>query len=143
MNRKQFRRDEIAFVEKNNMRASSYILWQILRQGQMQVSQRIIWLEKEAEMALIKNEIPILEYDTEKQAVLMPNERWNYEFTEKAVMLFMGPEINEYVMNHECELVGKFESVTKTSQVYNTVHKGVEVTFCQAPLGGTGAVQIM
>ena len=62
-------------------------------------------------MALIKNEIPILEYDTEEHAVdrksvvqgksvLMPGERWNYEFTEKAVMLFMEPEIDEYVINH-------------------------------------------
>ena len=94
-------------------------------------------------MALIKNEIPILEYDTEEHAVLMPGERWNYEFTEKAVMLFMEPEIDEYVINHECELVGKFESVTKTFLVYKTVHKGVPITFCQAPLGGAGAVQIM
>lgn len=42
----------------------------------------------------------------------MPGERWSYEFTEKAVMLFMEPEIEEYVINHECELVGEFESVT-------------------------------
>lgn len=49
-------------------------------------------------MALIKNEIPILEYDTEEHAVLMPGERWNYEFTEKAVMLFMEPEIDEYAL---------------------------------------------
>ena len=91
-------------------------------------------------MALIKNEIPILEYDTEEHAVLMPGERWNYEFTEKAVMLFMEPEIDEFVINHECELVGKFDSVTKTFLVYKTVHKGVTITFCQAPLGGAGAV---
>ena len=27
--------------------------------------------------------------------------------------------------------------------VYKTVHKGVPITFCQAPLGGAGAVQVM
>lgn len=37
-------------------------------------------------MALIKNEIPILEYDTEEKAVIMPRHLWNYKFTEKAVM---------------------------------------------------------
>lgn len=94
-------------------------------------------------MALIKNEIPILEYDTEEQAVLMPGERRDYKFTEKAIMLFMEPEIDEYVLTHDCEIVGKFESVTKTFLVYRTVHKGVLITFCQAPLGGAGAVQIM
>lgn len=94
-------------------------------------------------MALIKNEIPILEYDTEEQAVLMPGERWDYEFTDKVVMLFMEPEIDEYVASHDCEVVGEFVSVTKTFFVYKTVHKGEEITFCQAPLGGAGAVQIM
>lgn len=94
-------------------------------------------------MALIKNEIPILEYDTEEQAVLMPGERWNYEFTENVVMLFMEPEIDDYVASHDCEVVGEFVSVTKNFIVYKTVHKGEEITFCQAPLGGAGAVQIM
>ena len=94
-------------------------------------------------MALIKNEIPILEFDSEAQAVLMPGHGWDYKLTEKAVMLFMEPEIEEYVSKNKCEIVGKFESVTKTFYVYRTVHKGVEITFCQAPLGGAGAVQIM
>lgn len=58
-------------------------------------------------------------------------------------MLFMEPEIEEYVLNNKCAIVGKFESVTKTFFVYKTVHDDVEITFCQAPLGGVGAVQIM
>lgn len=58
-------------------------------------------------MALIKNEIPILEYDTEKQAVLMPGHSWDYHFTEKAVLLFMEPEIDEYVVTHNCEVIGR------------------------------------
>ena len=43
-------------------------------------------------MALIKNEIPILEFDSEEKAVLMPGHGWDYKFTEKAVMLFMEPD---------------------------------------------------
>lgn len=94
-------------------------------------------------MTLIRNEIPILEFDSEEQAVLMPGYGRDYKFTKKAVMLFMESEIEEYVSNNKCEIVGKFESVTKTYFVYKTVHNGVELTFCQAPLGGAGAVQIM
>ena len=94
-------------------------------------------------MALIKNEIPILEYDTQQQAILMPGHGQDYKFTKKAVMLFMEPEIEEYVASHPCEVVGEFETVTKTFLVYKTVHKGSEITFCQTPLGGAGAVQIM
>lgn len=93
-------------------------------------------------MTLIKNEIPILEYDTDKQAVLMPG-RFNYLFSEKAVLLFMEPEIDEYVAAHHCEEVGKFECVTKTFYAYKTKIQGTEITFAQVPLGGAGAVQIM
>lgn len=46
-------------------------------------------------MALVKNGIPILEYDTEEKAIIMPGHSWDYKFTEKAVMLFMEPEIDE------------------------------------------------
>ena len=94
-------------------------------------------------MALVKNEIPILEYDTEKQAVLMPGHSWDYHFTEKAVLLFMEPEIDAYVATHNCEVVGRFECVTKEFYVYQTEIRGKEITFVQAPLGGAGAVQIM
>ena len=43
-------------------------------------------------MALIKNEIPILEYDTDQEAIIMPGHSWDYQFTKKAVMLFMDTE---------------------------------------------------
>jgi len=94
-------------------------------------------------MALIKNDIPILEYDTSTQAVIMPGHLQDYNFNERAVMLFMEPEINEYVVEHNCEIVGQFENVTKIFNVYNTVVDGVNITFVQAPLGGAAAVQIM
>lgn len=94
-------------------------------------------------MAVIKNEIPILEYDTEAQAVLMPGEQWSNKFTDKVVMLFMDLEIQDYVASHKCEEVGEFVTVTKSFKVYKTVHKGEEITFCQTPLGGAAAVQVM
>lgn len=94
-------------------------------------------------MALIKNELPILEYDTEVQAVIMPDHAWDYHFTEKAVLLFMDSEIDAYVSSHNCEVIGKFESITKTFYVYKTKIQGKEIAFVQAPLGGAGAVQIM
>lgn len=93
-------------------------------------------------MALIKNEIPILEYDTDKQAVLMPG-RIERHFSQKAVLLFMEPEIDEYLAAHHCEEVGKFECVTKIFYAYKTKVQDTEVTFVQVPLGGAGAVQIM
>ncbi len=94
-------------------------------------------------MALIKNEIPILEYDTAQEAIIMPGHSWDYQFTKKAVMLFMNTEIEEYALEHDCEVVGEFVTVTKLFPVYKTKHKGEEIVFCQAPLGGAAATQLM
>ncbi|RDU23657.1 nucleoside phosphorylase [Anaerosacchariphilus polymeriproducens] len=94
-------------------------------------------------MALIKNEFPILEYDTDSKALIMPGHHWDYKFCEKAVMLFMEAEIEEFVATHDCEIVGKLESITKKFYVYKTIHNGTDIVFVQAPLGGAGAVQIL
>ena len=40
-------------------------------------------------MGLVKNDIPILEYDTNSNAVIMPGHSTNFHFPERAVMLFM------------------------------------------------------
>lgn len=94
-------------------------------------------------MAVSKNEIPILEFDTEHNAVIMPGHHSDYHFPPKAAMLFMEPEIDAFAAENECEVVGKFISVTKEFCVYKTRHNCVELVFVQAPLGGAGAVQIM
>lgn len=94
-------------------------------------------------MAVVKNEIPILEFDTEQHAIIMPGHHSDFNFPKKAVMLFMEPEIDNYVAENECEIVGKFVSVTKEFYVYKTTINHADIAFVQAPLGGAGAVQIM
>ncbi len=94
-------------------------------------------------MALFKNEIPILEFDTEQNAVLMPGHHSDYKFPQKAVMLFMESEIDAFVTKNKCDIVGKFVSVTKEFYVYKTEMNHVDIAFVQAPLGGAAAVQIM
>ena len=73
----------------------------------------------------------------------MPGHSTNFHFPERAVMLFMENEIADYAMTNECEVIGQFISITKVFPVYKTVHKGVELAICQAPLGGTASTQIM
>ena len=94
-------------------------------------------------MSLIKNDIPILEYDTNSKAVIMPGHSTNFHFPERAVMLFMETEIDDYAMTNKCEIIGQFISITKVFPVYKTVHNGVELAICQAPLGGAASTQIM
>ncbi len=92
---------------------------------------------------LIKNEIPILEYDTENTAVIMPGHSSDFKFTEKAVLLFMNDEIDDYAFENNCEISGVFKKIGGDVFVYKTIHKGTKITFCKAPLGGAGAVMIL
>lgn len=63
-------------------------------------------------MLLIKNAIPILEYDTDKNAIFMPKKA---SFPSKAVMLFMEKEIEEYAATHDCGLSGSWSVLPKRS----------------------------
>ena len=94
-------------------------------------------------MCLIKNDIPILEYDTNNKAIIMPGHSTDFHFPERAVMLFMEKEIDDYATKNECEIIGRFITITKLFPVYKMVHDGVELAICQAPLGGAAATKIM
>ena len=73
-------------------------------------------------MGLIKNDIPILEYDTNDKAIIMPGHSTDFHFPERAVMLFMEKEIDDYAVANECEIIGQFITITKLFSVYKTVH---------------------
>ena len=79
-------------------------------------------------MAIIKNEIPILEYDDSQLSVLMPNhEKLNLQLPKKAVFAFLGDHIDKYAHHHDCKIVGRFESATKIYPIYVTHYQGHEI----------------
>lgn len=94
-------------------------------------------------MTLIKNQIPILEHDTHKQAVIMPRRELSGRTPKKCVFAFLGDEVELYAKKHCCERIGEFDSITKTYPIYRTIHKGQEICICQAPMGAPAAVQIL
>ncbi len=94
-------------------------------------------------MPLIKHEFPILERDTEQQAVIMPNRGDALPLPKKAVMPFLDREYEQYVSEHDCEKLGVFETCTKTFPIYQVNRNGQEITLCQAPLGAPAVVQFM
>ena len=91
-----------------------------------------------------KNEIPILEFDTDEAAVIMPtHEHLNLKLPSKAVFAFLGEHIDEYAQTHHAIQVGQFLSATKDYPIYLVEHKGEDVCLCQAPVGSAPAVQLM
>ena len=64
-------------------------------------------------MAVFKNEIPILEFDTEQSAVIVPGHHSDYKFPQKAVMLFIESHVDHFSSQNTYEMVGRFVSGTK------------------------------
>lgn len=92
-------------------------------------------------MALIKNEIPILEFDTEQTAVLNPtHENLCLHLPRKCVFAFLGEYIDEYANKTDAKQVSTFVSATKDYPIYITEYKGEEIVLCQAPVGDRKSV---
>ena len=91
-------------------------------------------------MSLNKYDYPILEYDTESKAIIMPGHSTDFHFPERAVMLFMDTEVDHYALENDCKIIGQFNTVTKVFNVYKTIHKGVELAVCQAPLSSSKSI---
>ena len=95
-------------------------------------------------MSIIKNEIPILEFDTEQTAVIEPtHEKLNLILTPKCVFAFLGAFIDTYARKTGARKVAHFVSATKEYPVYVTEYKSEEIVLCQAPVGAAPAVQFL
>ncbi len=95
-------------------------------------------------MSIIKNEIPILEFDTERTAVINPtHENFDLKLPKKCVFAFLGVYIDEYANQTDAQQVSLFVSATKHYPIYITKYKGEEIVLCQAPVGAAAATQIL
>ena len=91
-----------------------------------------------------KHVIPILEFDDNPQAVIMPNhEGLDLQLPKKCIYAFLEEEIDRYAREVGAECVGEFISATKTYPVYVMDYKGEKVCLAQAPVGSAPAAQFM
>ena len=91
-----------------------------------------------------KHAIPILEFDDNPQAVIMPNhEGLDLQLPKKCIYAFLEEEIDRYAQEVGADYVGEFVSATKTYPVYVMDYKGEKVCLAQAPVGSAPAAQFM
>ena len=91
-----------------------------------------------------KYAIPILEFDDNPLAVIMPNhEGLDLQLPKKCIYAFLEEEIDRYAREVGAECVGEFISATKTYPVYVMDYKGEKVCLAQAPVGSAPAAQFM
>ena len=91
-----------------------------------------------------KHEIPILEFDDNSQAVIMPtHEDLDLNLPARCVYAFLEEEIERYANAVGAEKVGEFVSATKTYPVYVMTYNGEEICLAQAPVGSAAAAQFL
>lgn len=95
-------------------------------------------------MSILKNNIPILEFDTEASEVITPtHEALDLQLPRKCVFAFLGDYIDIYAAGTDTRQVSHFISATKHYPIYITTYKGEEIVLCQAPVGAAPAAQIL
>lgn len=95
-------------------------------------------------MSIMKNDIPILEYDNDPGAVIMPDhEKIDMKLPQKAVFAFLGDAADRYAKDHNAAIAGHFVSATKMYPVYVIDINGQQICLIQAPVGAPAAAQIL
>ena len=93
-------------------------------------------------MAVIKNDYPILEYDTESAEILRPEfGMQGLRLPKKCVYAFLGDAIDTYAASLGARTVWSIHTITKDYPVYVTDCQEEEIVLCEAPLGASAAVQ--
>lgn len=93
---------------------------------------------------IYKHEIPILEFDDNPQAVIMPtHENLDLNLPARCVYAFLEEEIERYANAVGAEKVGEFVSATKTYPVFVMTYNGEEICLAQAPVGSAAAAQFL
>ena len=99
---------------------------------------------KRKTMCIMKHEIPILEYDTDPSAVIMPDhEKIDITLPRKAVFAFLGDAVDRFAKEHHAKVISHFESATKKYPVYILNVSGQQICLVQAPVGAAAAAQIL
>ena len=91
-----------------------------------------------------KHEIPILEFDDNPQAVIMPtHEDLDLNLPARCVYAFLEEEIERYANAVGADKVVEFVSATKTYPIFVMTYNGEEICLAQAPVGSAAAAQFL
>ena len=93
---------------------------------------------------IIKNEIPILEYDDSSAEVIAPDHDWTAgKLPEKCLFAFLGDVVHEYALEHKAAVAETLITVSHDIKIY-VLHEGKEdICLVQSPLGAAAAAQVL
>jgi len=93
-------------------------------------------------MAVIKNDSPILEYDTSKKALIEPNRKGENNFPEYCVMTFFKEVLDGFLKKNRNKIIGEYKSEMRNFPVYKLKYNKLDICLVQAVVG-SGSIAMM
>lgn len=93
---------------------------------------------------IIKNEIPLLEYDDASPEVISADLEWTAgQLPEKCLFAFLGDVVHDYANRHGAEVIETIVTVSRDIKVYVLDSYGEKICLVQSPTGSASSTQVM
>lgn len=93
---------------------------------------------------IIRNEIPLLEYDDSSSEVIPPDHDWTAgRLPEKCLFAFLGDVVHKYVKIQDAEVAETLITVSYDITIYVLHEDGEDICLVQPPIGAAAAVQVL
>ena len=93
---------------------------------------------------IIKNEIPILEYDDASPEVIPPEHDWVADpLPEKCLFAFLGDVVHDYAEKHDATIAQTLITVSHDIKVYVLQDADEKICLVQSPIGAPAAVSLL
>jgi uridine phosphorylase len=93
---------------------------------------------------IIKNEIPILEYDDNSPEVIPPDHDWTAEkLPEKCLFAFLGDVVHEYAEQHGAKVAETLITVSQDIKVYVLHEEKEDICLVQSLIGAPASTMIL
>ena len=92
---------------------------------------------------IIRNEIPILEYDDSSSEVIPPDHDWTGDLLpEKCLFAFLGDVVHKYARTHDSEAAQTLVTVSHDIVIYVLHEDGEDICLVQSPIGASASAQL-
>ena len=93
---------------------------------------------------IIRNEIPILEYDDSSSEVIPPDHDWTAgKLPEKCLFAFLGNVVHDYAEKHDAEIAETLITVSYDIMIYVLHEDGEDICLVQSPIGAPAAALVL
>lgn len=93
---------------------------------------------------IIRNEIPLLEYDGCSPEVIPPDHGWTAgKMPEKCLFAFLGDVVHDYAKKHDARTAETLVTVSHDIPIYVLKDAEEEICLVQSPIGAAAAAQVL